>query len=341
MKKLFLSLFFCLSVCSVKADTDVYFFSVGQANFMLAKKENSAIVLDCGTKIRSSRRNTHNEMKNKVKDILGGIRPVIFISHQDSDHYNGIDEFFPKEKRSMVVVGGGCPSEKIADVFTKDDVKFIETVAGGKVFNFEKTEENGKKSEDVINDAKNLMRDIDIECLLPLNPVTKDNTNNQSLILLLKDSSRKVLFTGDCTAESFAELLSDPGGQERKEKLQNCDVLILPHHGSNNHGELMCHYVLNPKLCIVSSNPKGPDGIPKKIVSNLYFSSTVPTKKHKFSFADSEKNSIETEKPLFLTSDANSCFYKLKIEKGGSITLTDGDESEVYKCPPALMPTSE
>lgn len=116
-----------------------------------------------------------------------------------------------------------------------------------------------------------------------------------------------------------------------KDKLDRCDVLLLPHHGTDRSGEALCFYAVNPEVCVVSSNPAGHDGLPMEVARRLSFTPFLDrisyTYEHKFSFFDGVPKSIETLKPLFVTCDSSEDlnYYKLTIDFEGNMIFRDGD----------------
>jgi hypothetical protein len=103
------------------------------------------VVIDCGTtrltevikrngvngKICTTK--IHLVIKEKVDQILNDVKPTVLISHMDSDHYCGLDKFFPMDKREKVVVGG-IKNEKtiIPKDLEGDDVSLYENKIDGR-----------------------------------------------------------------------------------------------------------------------------------------------------------------------------------------------------------------
>ena len=122
---------------SYASQLEIYLFKVGQANFNILKTDTKAWVIDCGTKRKTERVGTvyvQQQMKSQINSILQNIKPIILISHMDDDHYCALSDFFPKEKRTRVIIGG-IPSEqkKLPKVFKDNDIYFVENKLDGAI----------------------------------------------------------------------------------------------------------------------------------------------------------------------------------------------------------------
>jgi hypothetical protein len=148
------------------------------------------------------------------------------------------------------------------------------------------------------------------------------------LVIIINFGGRRILLTGDAPANLFTELFS-----EHRNKLRHSDIMLLPHHGTDQNGELSCFYSIMPELSIVSSSPYGADNIPWEAVNRLAFKETNNyVQLHNISFRNivaasptKKVTTATTANPLFVTHNSTDFYYKTTITSNGTITLQDGE----------------
>lgn len=278
IRKTIINFFFLYGVftfAGFSSQFEIYFFSVGQANFSILKTSTHALVVDCGTKRMSEKSETvsiHAKMQRTVKDILKGIKPTILISHMDDDHYCGLNEFFPMKKRCRVIVGG-IPAEvkNLPADLLGSDVFFAENKQNGKVKELKaKADNNGFECKDSDISLSALINSIFgktadepvVQCLLPSVSRSRDR-NDQSIVVKITYKDKSILLTGDASDALLENIKA-----ANLDCFKNIDVMLFSHHGSNEHGELeLLKKIENdlnkPILGIISSKVKGASYIPK------------------------------------------------------------------------------
>ncbi len=168
-----------------------------------------------------------------------GIKKIdaCFISHNDTDHINGIPE----------IVGSGKVEAVYANnaFFIKTDrwgtAKFLSNCLSEKGFQIEP-----------ISDETNFNSQAKIKFLWPLGQA-RDNEhlqdNDKSLVTMIEFAGRKILLCSDIERYAQRQLL------EIYPSLK-ADILVSPHHGSRNSLEPGFLEKLNPEIVITSCNQR-------------------------------------------------------------------------------------
>lgn len=90
-----------------------------------------------------------------------------------------------------------------------------------------------------------------------------EDTNDQSLIVLFKVQDTQFLFTGDASEQIEMMLI-------KKYPLLQADILKLGHHGSKTSSHPRFLQQMNPKLAIISSDPKTYNHPHPSVMRSLY-----------------------------------------------------------------------
>lgn len=90
-----------------------------------------------------------------------------------------------------------------------------------------------------------------------------EDTNDQSLIVLFKVQDTQFLFTGDASEQIEMMLI-------KKYPLLQADILKLGHHGSKTSSHPRFLQQMNPKLAIISSDPKTYNHPHPSVMKSLY-----------------------------------------------------------------------
>lgn len=90
-----------------------------------------------------------------------------------------------------------------------------------------------------------------------------EGTNDQSLIVLFKVQDTQFLFTGDASEQIEMMLI-------KKYPLLQADILKLGHHGSKTSSHPRFLQQMNPKLAIISSDPKTYNHPHPSVMKSLY-----------------------------------------------------------------------
>ncbi|MDR2812381.1 MAG: MBL fold metallo-hydrolase [Puniceicoccales bacterium] len=253
---------------------DVYFFNVGQASFTLLKTDERVIVIDCGTK-RKTESEVHENMKAFVSRLLGSIKPIIFISHMDADHFCGLKDFFPEDKRQEIIIGGLLDENSlIYNELSKENgnIRFFENKIRGKCNTIKgasipRTGETGGVRL-FINDNDKAGQ-LEVACFFPRENKATTDRNEQSLMIKVTYAGKNILFPGDCSGTLFGKLAH---AERFSDFFSNIDVFVFSHHGDGHNGEFDLYTIFQPPegqrvplFAIISSNPEGVNREPLSI----------------------------------------------------------------------------
>ena len=193
---------------------------------------------------------------NKVVDKLEQRMPffdrkieLIILSHPDKDHLFGFLEVLKRYKVANVLWNGIKPTTELSQDFKEAIEK-----EGAKIW----IAEQGLKVK--ISDEQYF------EVLYPFERLEGrevTNKNNSSVVLMLKSSGNRVLFTGD--AEKSVEQLLIKKGYDLK-----AQVLKVSHHGSKTGTSLDFLEAVQPSIGIICASAENRYGFPaKQTLANL------------------------------------------------------------------------
>ncbi|MBQ7558086.1 MAG: DNA internalization-related competence protein ComEC/Rec2 [Lachnospiraceae bacterium] len=175
----------------------------------------------------------------------------IFVTHLDSDHYNGITELIemsskggPKIDRVLlncaVLKNGGEKLEAFSSVCRENGVSICPVRAG---------------------DSLVSQRDsLEIHCIYPSSDSgDPEEMNEISTVLAVRYGDLTCLLTGDIEGRGETDLT---GIIRRNKELQNADILKLAHHGSKNSSSEDFLSVLSPGISVISAGKNNRYGHP-------------------------------------------------------------------------------
>lgn len=157
----------------------------------------------------------------------------IFLSHDDADHINGVEELLREESIQTGLLALPCTAKGEAEMFEG----ILEAAAAREipVLWLEEGmtwESNGVKAV----------------CLHPDGDFFTENANAASMVVYLTYGEFSMLLTGDVEEEGEAALLA----ALKERQMENVTVLKVAHHGSKNStGEELLSQ-LNPKIAVIS-----------------------------------------------------------------------------------------
>ncbi len=163
---------------------------------------------------------------------------AIFISHLHEDHYNGLFELYSNKKVHNVFLN----EIDIDNILNK---KFTDSI-----------DYSILKSGNIINLSDN----FSVEVLWPDKNYSSSNLNNMSNVYQITVENIKILICGDIEKEAEERLLN---------KLEEVDILLVPHHGSGSSSTEEFVERLKPKLAVMSYG-ENDFGIPSMDVVERY-----------------------------------------------------------------------
>ena len=307
LRLIILSFFvFCVSY-TVSSSTEVCFFNTGQGNCIAIRNEDKMVFIDCGAsklpnglplkKYIDAFRIYGKPEHNKLMNLIKGISECHFLTtHDHADHKNlveTINQIITQQNHSIKIIKHPFPKE----IDGVDSVaNFIDSVTG--IFGG------------------------DVE-LIPMRPSTwtvnhaQNPEHDYNVMFKLKASSRNVLFMGDVSPQLFSKIYCDT---RYRHDLDDIDILVGSHHGSNKSGELNLIDSIKPAAVIFCSNPKEIDLLPCDDALDLFFSANrdQPVFHHEVCSATRR---MFVSSPVFTTCNSTG-FYSLYISD--SFVLFDG-----------------
>ena len=168
----------------------------------------------------------------------------VFISHGDSDHYNGIEEILERKVYSVRIENLVFPGNYLRDKELIELAELAKT-SGVKV--------RCMKQGQFVEEGK--MR---LSCVQPGAKENELEGNAGSMVLDLRYKDFAMLFTGDVEGEGENHLIENLN--------HSYQVLKVSHHGSKNSTSEQLLKVVRPKLALVSAGENNSYGHPHKEV---------------------------------------------------------------------------
>lgn len=184
-----------------------------------------------------------------------------FISHGDSDHYNGIEEMLQRQQfgvkiRYLVLPDSNVQDEKLkalAAVAYENGVEVVMIRAGEKIVS------GGTDAQ------------MKLTCVAPTSDYSGEIGNASSMVLSLSYEEFDMLFTGDVEGEG--EKLLTEELETTQQDIQNeinikYEILKVAHHGSKNSSTSEFLEVVNPNIALISAGRNNRYGHPHEETIN-------------------------------------------------------------------------
>ena len=210
-----------LSAMAGVATVDIL--DIGQGDAILIRSpEGKSVLIDGGT--------------GKV-DVVPMLRErgiselsMIVGTHAHADHIGGIDEVL-EEIPVKVYLDNGMPHttktyEKVMALIEQKEIRYIE----------------GKRDQEF-----NLGSEVKLQILHPQDVLlrnTRSDLNSNSVVIRMMHGKNCFLFTGDAEEPTEHSLVRQGVGQ--------CDILKVPHHGSNHSSTTAFLNEIQPKVALIS-----------------------------------------------------------------------------------------
>lgn len=222
-----------------KEMTDITVFGLGKADSILIKNKGKTILIDAGHK------RDKEVLADKLKTL--GVRTIdyMILSHPDKDHIGGasyiVDRFRVKNLVQTPYVKGNKDEARLRNSLEKTDTKVI----------------NLKKDMDLE------LGDLKIHMFVALADFDKSNDN--SILLLIKDRDLNYLFAGDAEKDLLGEML--------ERELPSLDLYKVAHHGRENSNSEKFVKKIKPKISIITNSEEESEihGMLEKNGSKVYF----------------------------------------------------------------------
>ncbi len=244
-----LIIIFCLSVFAFSTHSTasqkdgllkVYFFDIGQGDSIFIEAPNgNQVLIDGGP-------------GNKVLERLGEVMPfydkeidLVIMTHPDADHATGLLDVLKRYDVKNVVFSDITTDKSLyylwKKVVTEEDANIIDPVAG-------KTIDLGNGTTLTI-----------IHPLESLIGQTVKDTNNNSVVSMLKYKDLEVLFTADIELKKERKLLVEGIDLD-------ADILKVAHHGSKTSTSDEFLSAVSPEIAVIQVGAKNRYGHPTQEV---------------------------------------------------------------------------
>lgn len=230
---------FAMSCGKVK----ISFVDVGQGSASVIAKDEKAVIIDCGGESR-------DELLTALRHSSVKHIELIALTHLDNDHVNYISYLINYYKVDKIVYPEFCNTEKFSDVLLLADQLGIQVFALENDTEFEVL--NGAKVQAFVEKA-----------------YKSKITSNTSGLYKFEYGQTSVCYTGDMSISQ--EYVYTKYGQQL-----DCDILVVPHHGSANSSLKSLLEIYSPDYSVISVSADNKYGLPdKRIVSRLEEASKV------------------------------------------------------------------
>ncbi|MFA6252032.1 MAG: MBL fold metallo-hydrolase [Candidatus Paceibacterota bacterium] len=238
MKKLAYIIVIALVVCNIISWSflllhkdnffKVVFFDVGQGDgIFIETPDKRQIVIDGGP--------DYNLMAEKISQVIpfwDKELDVVILTHSDSDHMNGLLGVLEKYKVKNVLWTGIEKEENGEKIASWKNILEREKAEGAEIF--------------LVKDGDGLTgKDMKMDFIWPekiLEKVSKNDSNNNSLVSRLCYTESCFLFAGDISYSEEEKLLG---------KNIKTDVLKVSHHGSKYASSGQFLSLASPKLAVI------------------------------------------------------------------------------------------
>ncbi len=217
---------------------EVAVIDVGQGDSILIKSPQGKFILIDGGGSEFT-----DVGKRKVLAYLyhRGIRELYLVinTHPDIDHLRGIETVLKELRVRNIAI-----PQVLKDA---EEYKYLKTMAGEKPINL-MTLAQGQKLQ--------IEPSFNMEIIHPATTSSsKNNYNNESLVLLAKYQDFSMLLTGDIEKAGIAKMLANT-------ELPKVTVVKVPHHGSKHSLVAELYYKTSPKYGIISVSKNNNFGHP-------------------------------------------------------------------------------
>lgn len=231
MKKLIaLALVLTISVLSLFALLDVYYFDVGQADFEVLICDGHVMVIDGGN--TGDGQLVFSVLKKYVPD---GVIDYYIGTHAHEDHMGAAASVLNAVKAKAIY----CPNNDATQKFFQNFLKYADA--------------QGVEPKCPSLGLEFSLGEARVKVLGPFHP--KDsNVNNTSIVLKVTYGDTSFLFTGDAEADEEKELVGKWGDELKS------DVIKVGHHGANTSSTYLFLRTVAPSIgviCVGEGNTYG------------------------------------------------------------------------------------
>lgn len=230
-----------LSSCKTlkRAEIEIHFLDVGQADASLILTENSAVMIDCGNSSDGDRISSYLD-KLSVKKL-----DLLIITHPHEDHVGSIFSILENFKVEKIIIPEISDNNEYYKKIN-DAIKYY-----------------GICSEKFENGLAEKIEELNFEFVMPLGYNSENMLNDSSGVVKLMYQNISVLFVADIQRAGEGELVSS-------EVSLRADVIKVPHHGGADSSGYEFLMKVMPEYAIISCGRNNPHGHPAESVLTRY-----------------------------------------------------------------------
>lgn len=218
-----------------QADLSVCIFSIGQADCILVRQADAALLIDCGE-------SDDAELILKKLDKLGvSDIDALILTHPHADHIGGAQAVLENIPVGTVYIPAVSAStvtfERLMDCILENEIDAAAAYAGMKI----------------------PFGSCSLRVLSPPQDFSSENLNEYSVVLLLEFDGIKMLFAGDAEQENEDMILTS--GENI-----NCDFVKIGHHGSSTSSTQAFIDACSADWAVATTQYNSPHNLPKEDV---------------------------------------------------------------------------
>lgn len=227
----------------IQNNTEIIMLDVGQGDSIFVREEGGNTFLMDGGSSDVSKVGTYRILPFLKSQ---GVREITyaFVTHPDSDHYNGILECLEQSRESGIFIRYLAVSHL---AFKKQNEAYEKLFMAAK--------KAGTKVVCISDGDMLKYNKITLTCLYPQKDSMPDDSNGESLIFLMEVGEVKMLFTADAGIEEEQQIIS---------KLPKIHILKTGHHGSDSSTGTELLQAAAPDTAIISCGKDNSYGHPGK-----------------------------------------------------------------------------
>ena len=211
---------------NLKSEFQIHFINVGQGDCALVRYKEKCWLIDAGYNINFGITDVTKYLPEVgIKEKLDGM----ILTHPHPDHYWNLKYVLKRFKPEKFYYS--YLSDPVGIIDRMNTLQYDSRVTKP-LEDFRK--DNGENSckqllagEEVFTSEN---KEFSVTCIGPQKK--SDNTNDNSIVLLIKYKDKKILMMGDAEVQSEKEILKYT--EEYKIDISNVDVVKIGHHGNNS-----------------------------------------------------------------------------------------------------------
>ncbi len=258
-----------------------------------------------------------NELvQNEIKIV-----DMLIISHMDSDHCRGVNDFLEKFTTRGVIKTICYNFDRINPTQTMKLIlkRFLELYHKQGIPILKGTNDTDLQKRELVSNNTTKLSLIYPNTAEETEAILRQSTNDMSIVCLYENEMSKIIFTGDLENNGWRRLLG------RMPELE-CDILKMPHHGAFYNDE----------------NGMGTERILDTLKPNIAIISTGENKRYRHPSSDTIKLLKEKNVKIYCTEFTSLCHCNIDSFSRkcyGDVEIVVGDSDYVVKSESSNVPS--